>query len=58
MIRFCVGEKGSRKAIAEWWCEELHLLAMVRDVFDESPRITLAQVFDENGNFIKQYERL
>lgn len=58
MIRYCVGQKGSRKAIAEWWCNEEDMLNTVRDVFGNHPDITLAQVFDENGNFIKQYERL
>ena len=58
MIRFCVGEKGSRRAVAEWWCDEQDVLHIVQDIFNQCASLTLAQVFGANENFIRQYERL
>lgn len=57
MIRLCVGEKGSRSAVAEIWCEEEELVSTIFGLFLEDERLTLAQVFDETGQFIKQYSR-
>ena len=60
MIRYCVGEKGSRKAALEVWQEDHEGLAYdILDMFVKHNGLTLAQVFKEaNGElvFLRQYE--
>ena len=60
MIRYCVGEKGSRKAVLEVWAEDSEDLPYdILHVFVNRPEITLAQVFGtRNGEmvFLRQYE--
>lgn len=57
VVRYCVGEKGSRKAVLEVWTEDGEDLAYdILDMFVRNPEITLAQVFDSNLNFLRQYE--
>ena len=58
MIRFCVGSKGSRKGILEAWTTRDEYKAQIEHVFRTNQHITLAQVFDEYGDFIEQYERI
>lgn len=57
MIRFCVGEKGSRKAVAEVWTSRVVYKALIEEIFSAHKLLTLAQVFDECCCFIEQYER-
>ena len=58
VIRYCVGVKGSRKAVLEVWAYAEEAEALIHYSFASSPVLTLAQVFDSNYEFIKQYERL
>lgn len=58
MIRLCVGEKGSRSAITEVWCNEDEAVSLIFGYFLSDSRLSLAQIFDEYGNFIKQYTRI
>lgn len=60
MIRYCVGEKGSRKAVLEVWQEDHEDLAYdILHMFVKHNELTLAQVFKEVGGepvFLRQYE--
>ena len=58
MVRFCVGEKGSRKGIIELWTSRETYKADIEGIFYANNHLTLAQVFDEYGDFIEQYERI
>jgi hypothetical protein len=53
-----VGVKGSRKAVLEVWAYAEEAEALIHYSFACNPVLTLAQVFDSNYEFIKQYERL
>ena len=57
MIRFFVGEKGSRKAVAEVWTSRVVYKALIEEIFSAHKLLTLAQVVDECCWFIAQYER-
>lgn len=56
MIRFCVGQKGSRKAVVEMWVDAQESEEIIYESFSSNPELTLAQIFDEEG-FVIQYER-
>lgn len=56
VIRFCVGEKGSRRAVVEMWVAPIDVEDIIEEAFRTNGDITLAQVF-EDGEFVIQYER-
>ena len=56
MIRFCVGDKGSRKAIVEMWVDPSEVEDIIYECFSQNDELTLAQIFDDEG-FVIQYER-
>ena len=56
MIRFCVGQKGSRRAIVEMWVDAQESEEIISECFSSNPELTLAQIFDDEG-FVIQYER-
>lgn len=58
VIRYCVGEKGSRKAVAEVWTTEDSYKANIEEMMCVHKHLTLAHVFGAEGDFIEQYERL